>query len=411
MSRLLVSISIVAATLCAPLAHADDDPDTRMFSFSGFGTVGVVHSSEDNADFTASNFKPDGAGFTDDWSLGVDSLLGAQLTARFTPKLSAVVQVIAMQNYDGSYDPHVEWANIKYQFTPDFSIRVGRTVLPSFLLTESREVGYTYPWVRPPWEVYLILPVTSSDGVDVTYRLHSGDFTNTIYANAGGRDTKSIDGSTTTARHSWGLSYTVQHGALTALITYQTTRLTIPGLNGLFNGFRQFGPQGIAIADRYDSDNKAYPSIAIGASYDPGQWFLMGEWSKSDHHSVLGKLDGWYVSGGYRFGDFTPYLTYAHAGADNLSDPGLTLSTLPPFLRGPAAGLNGALNSILSSKAVQDTVSIGARWDFMDSFDLKLQFDHTNVGRGSTGTFGNTQPAFQRGDSANMFSATIDFVF
>ena len=399
MSRLLVSISIVAAALCAPVAYADDEPDTRLFSFSGFGSVGVVHSSEDNADFTTSILKPDGAGFTDDWSFGVDSLIGAQLTAQFTPKLSAVVQVIALQNPDDSYDPHVEWLNIKYQFTPDFSIRVGRTVLPSFLLTEARAVGYTYPWVRPPLEVYRILPVTSSDGVDVSYRLHFGDFTNIMYANAGQRDTEDVNGSTSTARHSWGLSYTIEYAALTARVTYQTTRLTIPRLNALFNGFRQFGPQGIAIADRYDSDAKSYPTLAIGASYDPGQWFLMGEWAGGDHDSVLGKLTGWYASGGYRFGKFTPYLTYARARADNLSDPGLTVSTLPPFLRGPATGLNAALNSILSSKPVQDTVSIGARWDFMNNFDLKLQFDHTNIGRGSTGAFINTQPGFQPGDS------------
>ena len=94
-----------------------------MFSFSGFGTLGLVHSSEKHADFTSSQLKPDGAGYSHNWSADVDSLIGGQVTARFTPKLSAVVQVIAEQNYDNSYRPHVEWANLQYQFTPEFSVR------------------------------------------------------------------------------------------------------------------------------------------------------------------------------------------------------------------------------------------------------------------------------------------------
>jgi len=58
--------------LCAAGARADD-AGTSMFSFSGFGTVGVVHSSEDKADFTSSFFRPNGAGYSRSWSADVDS--------------------------------------------------------------------------------------------------------------------------------------------------------------------------------------------------------------------------------------------------------------------------------------------------------------------------------------------------
>ena len=117
----------------ASLASADDPVSTPpKFVFSGFGTLGVVHSSEDQADFTSTFFKPNGAGYSHAWSGAVDSLLAVQVVAKPTAKLSAVVQVISEQRYDGTYWPHVEWANVKYQFTPDFSVRVGRTVLPAF---------------------------------------------------------------------------------------------------------------------------------------------------------------------------------------------------------------------------------------------------------------------------------------
>ena len=104
-----------------------------------------------------------------------------------------------------------------------------------------------------------------------------------------------------------------------------------------------------------------------------------------------------------------PYLWRGEG--DNLSDPGLNLSTLPPFLAGPAAGLNAVLNSILSTKPVQNTLSIGGRWDLTRNAALKLQYDHTRIGTGSSGVLSNLQPGFQPGGKVNVLSATMDFVF
>src|SRR5580692_8197748 len=124
---------VLVALLCYPaIASADAEvPGASMFSFSGFGTLGVVHSSDHDADFTSTIFKPNGAGYSHDWSPDVDSLVGAQVIANFAPHLSAMLQVISQQTYDGTYTPHVEWANIKYELTPEASIRVGRTELAS----------------------------------------------------------------------------------------------------------------------------------------------------------------------------------------------------------------------------------------------------------------------------------------
>jgi hypothetical protein len=194
-------------------------------------------------------------------------------------------------------------------------------------------------------------------------------------------------------------------------ITYQKTHLTIASLNSLFDAFRQFGPQGVALADKYDVHANPLPFLAVGATYDPGRWFAMAEGGYADTHSSLGKRTAWYASGGYRWGKFTPYVTYARTRPDNLSDPGLTVSALPPFLAGPASGLNATLNSILSTKLAQNTLSIGGRWDFMKDADLKLQFDRTRIDAGSSGVLSNTQPGFQLGGKVDVFTATIDFVF
>lgn len=395
-------------------ARADDSaPAPSMFSLSGFGTLGAVHSSEDQADFTSSYLKPNGAGFTRAWSTDVDSRLAGQLLARITPQLSAVVQVIAEQLYDNTYRPHLEWANLKYELTPELSLRLGRTVLPSFMFSDTRKVGYANPWVRPPVEVYNLVPIANSDGVDASYDLHLGRFVHRLRGTYGTSDPRlpPDPGGTAHGRNIWLLSDTIEYGAASVHLTYQNTHLTVPGLDGVFDALRSFGPQGVALADRYQPVDRVARFIGLGAQYDPGPWFIVGEWGNTDYHSVLGESSAWYTSGGYRWGPLTPYVTYSAVKANsNLSDPGLTLTALPPYLAGPAAAVNVGLNTLLESLAVQKTLSAGARWDVLRNVDLKLQFDHSRLGAGSHGALIDLQPDFRPGGTVNLISVTMDFV-
>ena len=392
-------------------ADTDNAPGAPLFSFGAFGTLGEVHSNEDRADFTSSLLVPTGAGYTRRWSAEVDSLIAGQITANFTSRLSAVVQVILAQGSSSNWKPDLEWANLKYQIRPEFSVRVGRIMLPTFLLSDSRNVGYAIPWVRPPLETYSLVPVTDSDGADVSYRMHIGDFVNDITGTYGETTPSLPTGGTAEARHLWVISDTVGYGDATVHIAYQHTRLTVHYLDTLFAAFRQFGSQGAALADKYDLSEKSVTFFGLGGTYDPGKWFLMGEWGTTEFHSVLGKSTGWYVTGGYRLAKFTPYLTYAALKADsNTSDPGLTVSALPPSLVGPATVLNAGLNAVLGAIPVQRTLSVGTRWDFMKNLALKVQYDDTRLGAGSPGTLANLQPGFRPGSSVSLFSVTLDFV-
>jgi hypothetical protein len=407
----LVLMAVPPYALAA--ATVDTGAGTPWFSFSAFGTLGEVHSSQDNADFTANVFQPNGAGYTHSWSADVDSLVGAQLTANILSKLSAVVQVVADQNYDGTFTPHIEWANVKYQFTPDLSVRVGRSVLPTFLFSDTRMVGYTYPWVRPPLEVYGQLPLSECDGVDFSGRIHGGDLSNTLQGNFGQSDVQQPHNKGIAyTRDAFGVSDTSEYESFTLRLSYWHTHLIIAGIDPFLDTFRLFGPPGISIADKYESDYKVLVTEVIGASYDPGHWFVMSEWSHTNANSFLGNTTGWYVSGGYRAAEFTPYATYAEASATSNSDPGLTLTALPSNRVGFAAGLNSGLNALLEqSIPEQRTLSVGTRWDFMKNLDLKLQADHTRLGADSFGTLTNVQPGLHPGGTVNLFSATLNFVF
>lgn len=405
-----VPLLTMSATLCA-------QEESMRLSLSGYGSLGIVRSSDSKSDYLTDAFKPNGPGHTRQWSADVDSRVGAQVALQLTPVVSAVVQVISQQRYDNSYKPSIEWANLKYQATPDFSVRAGRIVLPIFLLNDSRKVGYANPWVRPPVEVYSLVPVTSSDGLDASYRFGVGDTTNTLQATYGRFNSKfpgapDFGTGTAKARNLFALVDTIEVGSITARFSYVNTNLTIDAFNPFFDGFRQFGPAGAVIADKYAVDNKRVSFVGVGVGYDTRNWLAMGEWARMDTRSILGVRSAWYVSSGYRFGKLTPYLTYARLINEGVtSDGGLPTSFLPPQVAGIANLLNSSLNSLLASSAAQKTISIGSRWDVSSKIALKLQYDQIRRAPGSTGTFGNTQPGFEPGGKANVLSATADFVY
>lgn len=409
-----ISIALLAMLFCAAEARAEE-PDASIFALSGFGTVGMVHSSERQADYTNSPwYKPSGAGYSQKYSAGVDSRIALQLDAKFTPQLSGVVQVISQLRYDNTYTPSLEWANIKYEFTPDTSVRLGRIVMSTFLASDYRNVGYAYPWVRPPLDVYNMMPVNTNDGADLSYRTHFGDATNTIQGFYGVDNLKSPGNAynpaiaNNPARNSWGIFDTYESGPTILRLAYQHSNLTLDGVNTFFDQFKLFGQQGVALANKYGSYKVPITFWGASASYDPGKWFVMSEIGQSKIlPSFMGEQRAWYVSSGYRTGDLTPYVAYSRSKKlSTTSDPGLANPFGINWITGLNAGLNGFLKPTTGT-----TVTLGCRWDIMKNTDLKLQYEHISLDAGSSGLLVNPQPGFKSGGSFNLVSATIDWVF
>lgn len=406
----------IAALLVLPLlpepAVGQESPHPSV-SFDAFGTLGVVHSTEEHADFVPTLLHPDGPGASEDVSPDPDSRLGAQVTAFLTPELTVVVQVVSEQNPDDDYVPHVEWANVRYDVTRDFSVRAGRVALPAFLVSDHREVSYANPWVRPPPTLYGLVPVFTVDGVDASYRFHSGDWTTTLGASFGRAEQDFPgDGGTTESENSLNVNAKVQRGGLTGRVAVARGELDIDAFDPFFDAFREFGPRGREIADRFEVDDTPFEFATLGAEYDPGRWFGIAEVAWADFNSVLGEAAAGHVTTGVRTGPVTPYVVYARRElVSESSAPGLSLAELPPAAAGAAAELNAALNQILRSMPVQQNLSVGGRWDIRPGVALKAQVDFVDLLDQSPGMFANVQPGFEPGGSARLFSLATTFVF
>jgi len=403
-----------------------DEINWPELTVHGFGTLGATHSSQDDVDYVGNFFQPDGAGYSETVAFSVDSKLGLQLNAKINDRLSAVIQMVSQYQYDGSYDPRTEWAFFSYDLTPAFTIRVGRIVAPTFMESETRLVGYTYPWMRPPQELYDVNPITNKDGIDFMYQRASGETIHTLQASYGSTFKRFSGNSEADVSNALHLVYGLQYRATSLRVSYTSMDLDIrsPFFNDLFDGFRDFGAntpgaagqQASYIDNQFRSDDSEYTIFALGASHSVGNWLIRGEWTSTDINraTFVSDLTAWYFTAGYRLGSVMPFVTVAHVKPDKLSTPDIPLNGLSTAQAQTAMALNANLDIPVNAFAFhQESITAGLRWDALDRVALKVQLQHlrTESGSGSSGRLVNPRPSFEPGDSANLLSLSMDFVF
>jgi hypothetical protein len=397
----------VLAALVGAVPGSAQGADQDMFKFSGFGTFAAVHASENYADFTTNFSQPKGPGFTRGTDLGLDSRLGLQVDFRFTERFSAVVQAIAERRYDDSYDPYLNMAHLKFQALPGLAFRAGRIPYSAYLISDYQKVGYATPWARPPVEVYQFNPITSVDGVDLTWQANAGPvaFSGQVLGGSTMARVPSAAGDAKFKGDSLGsASVAAAYGSATFRVFYLQMKgsfdsSAVDGPAGPYALLRTLPPAfggNPALADQYQIKKDRITYISLGYNYDPGDWFVMAEAARTggDENQLLHATAG-YVTGGYRFGAWTPYLTAGWKKTDS-----------------PTSHANPIVNAIISGQDhAQNSVSVGLRWDFHKNLAAKAQVDRVKNAAGSYGALVNIQPGFKTGETYNLATLALDFVF
>ncbi|MDP9082286.1 MAG: hypothetical protein M3N50_00740 [Pseudomonadota bacterium] len=363
------ALSVLLLGFAATAVHADGNLGD-MFSFSGFGTVGVTRTNTDAAEYVPGG-QVYGATRRPDFKLA--SNLGLQETVTPTEWLSATVQGLAQQRFRDTVEPKIQWAFVKVKPLAGLSIRAGQLALPTFLISDSRSIGFVNNWIIAPNQVYAQATFDTYKGADVAYQYSMASSSVTLSALAG--HTRS------------------QLGAMATLYGH-----TLRGYNASWDGalgtVRLSHVQtqvDVFIAGRLLA-SQAYTFNSIGGTLDHDNVVLQGEFIE---RRVAGEgasnLNGWYVLGGYRAGNWLPYGIYARG-------------------RRPAAIalFPGFAAAIPLSELSDGTISVGLRADLLKSVDFKLQFDHVHDSISAI-PFTNVKPGF--GNSMNVISVAVDFVF
>jgi len=405
-SKVFLKLAVACACLTASAAHADD----WTYKFSGFGTLAAVHSTEDRADYTGTQAQPEGAGYSHNWDFGTDSKLGAQFDVGYGKQWSAAVQVLSERRFDNSYDPELALGFVKWKPGYGLDFRVGRVPHSMYLVSDYRKIGYAQTWVRPPLEMYF-LSGNYMDGGDVTWRTTVGDVAFRTQLATGGYKEKISGGSEAEAKEVYTLNLTADIGNLTLRGSYMkvgSLTASNAALDRLFLGLRYGLPGGAlfpgsppipgnpAEADKFSMTDTSATYMTLGATYDPGSWFVTGELGRISQVGFTAETDGGYVTAGMRINAFTPYATFAK----------VSLATLPTATHPVAKGAIAQFNT-----KGQESMSAGLRWDFYKNIALKGQYDHVENDAGARGTLINLQPGFVSGGSYDVFTISTDFVF
>ncbi|MCK9532110.1 MAG: hypothetical protein M0R77_16355 [Gammaproteobacteria bacterium] len=130
-------------------------------SINGFLTTSLV--GIDESDVTYLNAFTDQPRFDN-----TDSRLGLQFTGAINDRMSATAQLLA-RGRGSNNTIETDWAFVSMDVAAQAQVRAGKLKFPTFLISDYYEVGYAYPWMRPPQEVYSLNPISTLVGVDALY--------------------------------------------------------------------------------------------------------------------------------------------------------------------------------------------------------------------------------------------------
>jgi hypothetical protein len=384
-------------TVAGEEAPATSPPliDAPNVQFSGFGTLGAVYTDDSKVRFIRPSTNHPGKENPD---FGADSLLGAQANITLGPHSALVLQAVSREDALGSYKPRASLAFLSWAFTPNVTVRAGRVRTPFFMLSETIDINYSNPWIRPPTEVYSMFPFKELDGVDLLVSGSLGGFDVEFHPYFGSSNLSIYQSGRGKLRNVRGANISATRGHLTMFFGHgeadfslkwkgEDFRLLASNLRRtLFPGGPPLVVNGEDILrDLSGNDGEGDFSVA-GVQWDDGKWLFIGEYNKLRANRYAHHAHAWELTAGRRFGDFMPYVMVAGHSEDRpITSQRVQLAVPVP---GAAEQLNAGLDSFLASRNLsQKSATLGLRWDFFRNTALKLEFTHARISNRSWGSF------------------------
>jgi hypothetical protein len=410
----VISLLTVAFLLLGNMAAFAKDSFPN-FTVKGFGTLGASGTDTDRLGFQRDIKQT--SDVSKNWGYGTDSRLGLQLDMDINKSWHATAQWVARNNTGDFFEQNLDWAFLRWRPVDNLDIRVGRLGLDVFMLSEYRNVGYAYLWMRPPHEFYGGLPVYHFDGADIAKKFAIGGGILTVKA-FGGHSFIQVpvgsliqDQSLTAA----GGKLAYEYGNWSARIgyTYSLNNNELPSLQPLLGALNNSATNAVwpgaqLLSQQMATKNKTVNFGSIGLAYDDGLWLAQMEASyiHSDL-SIYPSVASGYFSAGRRFGKVT---LYSLLGISESLNNRVNVSN-PLFPVPAVVGLRNATDQVFNNNGVDEkSVSLGVRWDVSEHIALKTQLSHYWLGNNGAALW--LKPASgPTPDTVNVWSVGMDFVF
>ncbi len=412
-------VLLIGGVLSSTVAQAEES----RWRFSSYGTLGyTVDDHRLLAPMRDLNQEPEQDYETDrTWKL--DSRLGAQLTYTFNDELVSVGQISLRPQPIFSWNGTVELAYLDWQTQPNWAFRLGRVGYDAFLMSDHRNLGYGYSWVRPPLEYYGWIPIYSVDGLDLTYSRAEDDANWQLRLQAGQSSPVTIPWGeqawVVTDKQFWMVNLSRQSESWEWKVSYTQYRIgTAPAsFIPLLDGLKQVADLPIPAVSREASElhqaldylDSFHQYFSLGLRYDDGLWFGQVELGRVKAEAEgLVNADMGYLVAGRRWDSWSPYLMYARSKPQPIRVAQSDWGAISPELGG-LQEMAVRLSNVV--RADQSTLSAGVRWDFNPNLALKAQWDYTQIKSYGYMLWFRTPESQTQEHSVNLFSLSLDFVF
>ncbi|NOR81155.1 MAG: hypothetical protein GQ529_10050, partial [Methyloprofundus sp.] len=283
----------------------------------------------------------------------------------------------------------------------DIDIRAGRLGIDIYLLSDHRDVGYAYTWMRPPHEFYAYMAQSHFDGVDISKRYSLEDGYLSIKLFAGYSHSAAVQSPVVLNAPNAGATIVYDARNWRAKISY-----AFQSLNDYFDEVMKNLPIDASLSN----DHVHFTSI--GGAYDDGVWLLQAEAAYMATDSLyIPDYTSAYLSIGRRFSNVTLFALYgfAHSFQKKANIP---KSTIPSSQRQLSQYYLDAINS--KNGTDEQSLSVGLRWDFYTNIAFKMQWSHFWLGTENGAINWDTPPTESTKPipyNVNVWSVGMDFVF
>lgn len=390
-----------AVFICLSIATDTMAQESDRFALSGFARVigGVLDTSD-------ASFE----GYDNSIRFSEKSLFALQGDYRLTDTWSASAQLLL--HSDSNRDSGIEWAYLTYKPTDNLKLLVGKLRTPYLKYSDVIDVGFAYPWLSAPQQLYgSYLFFSNFEGAIARYQLsidevyidvegYYGGF-NTDFENSGETFNLSVDAL-------YGGVVEVNYGGWqlrAATLSTEEVDADVEGIHQLVAGLNQAGFSDIA--DFFALDGSA-DTFIMGVSYDSLDWFFSAERMKvTSDIAVLAGIDNYYATIGTYHNDFQFLVTFAHSKQTlNLLENAIPIG-INPQLDALSFGVDELYRSLPSDDL--DSVTFTTRWNYSTDIAFKAEVTLLDGKSGKSSYFEIENSAFNR--KATLYQVGMEWVF
>ncbi|WJW74743.1 hypothetical protein QVG61_09550 [Thiohalobacter sp. IOR34] len=307
-----------------------------------------------------------------------ETTFGLSVSADVASNLSVAGQ-LAIE--PGGENIVLDWGFASFRLSDAVSIKAGRNKYAGSLVSEYHDVGYSYPWIRPPEVVYsddMAAPnmgLVSYDGAAAVFEGYGDESEYSVQIYAGGRSTDAMDFD---KMYGFVGKLSNDYASIQAGMNWST--MSTDTTNAMMAVF----------------DDKPMVVASVGGTLDWNDIVGYAEYarSQSDYLDASSNtrtvdIDAWYATLGHRFGKVMPHVTYQSLKHSN-----------------------GGLE--------QTSVMVGLRYEVASAAALKLEWQRIKPEVAASASnlpmmLKSQYGLFERGDTpkdeVDMFSIALNLVF